>query len=182
MTWQLENGFQSISKLVMFKSCQSMMFFYLKVMWEKRALNGSTLNQIEMFPIFEQDLISDSNRFAFFRSISLFRKCHLTTKLIWQVVSSLSGNQWCRGGTNTLLTKRPTQVLISITLTIQPCSALCMDIFSYWFDRRHSFSEKHDILWPLFRSKHCQRDNEPEGWVQLTKVTCLGHSKVWIKV
>ena len=37
-----------------------MMFFYLKVMWEKRALNGSTLNQFEMFPIFEQDLISDS--------------------------------------------------------------------------------------------------------------------------
>ena len=61
------------------------MFFYLKFMWEKRALNGSVLNQIEMFPIFEQDLISDSISAApkhhmvqtpidlpFFRSISLF--------------------------------------------------------------------------------------------------------------
>ena len=171
------------------------MFFYLKFMWEKRALNGIVLNQIEMFPIFEQDLISDSISAApkhhmvqtpidlpFFRSISLFRKCHLTTKLIWQVVSSLSGNQSRRGGTNTLLTKRPTQVLISNTLAITWALETAVHFAWIYFhtdliEATFSFkiSEKNDILWPLFRSKHCQRDNKPGGWVKLIKVTCLGH-------
>ena len=30
------------------------------------------------------------------------------------------------------------------------------------------------LLW-IYIYKHCQRHNGPEGWVQLTKVTCLSH-------
>ena len=37
----------------------------------------------------------------------------------------------------------------------------------------------HRITATLF--KHCLRQNGPEGWVQLTKVNCLGHNKFQLK-
>ena len=43
---------------------------------------------------------------------------------------------------------------------------------SFW-----SETVNNNTLEPSFRMKHCQRHNGPEGWVQLTKVTCLGHIK-----